>query len=330
MIGHRSSEHGVILIALLWILVVLSVIALSFSRESFVEVAAARNARDLARAYYAARAGIAATAFQLWKKRMTPPVQGVELPRASDPLDLGKWSGQAGEGFYDVEIQDESGKINVNFAPEEQLRALMAAVGIEQQQGDIIVDSILDWIDPDNLHRLNGAEDDYYQSLDPPYKAKNGRMDTVEELLLVRGVTPDFFYGHQELGQDGVPVYRYGLSRYLTVYSTSNRVNVNFAPLPVLLSIPGMPPEAAQMIFQRRQTQPFKDIQEITKDLPVTLGPTTLPYLSTGDTGTYTLTSYGRLLNSKVRRVVRAVVTLDIREPNGYRVIYWNENNPNL
>ncbi len=326
----RSAERGVILVALLWILVALSVIALTFAREGFVEVAAARNARDLTRAYYAARAGIAAAVFRLWQKRFVPPVRGIELESAPDPLDQGKVVGTAGEGAYEVEVQDESGKININMAGEEQLRALVAALEIPKPDADVIVDSILDWRDPDNLHRLSGAEDDYYQSLDPPYRAKNGRFDAVEELLLVRGVTPDYFYGHQEAGPDGAMVYRYGLARCLTVYSNRVQINVNYAPLPVLLSIPGMPPEAAQWIYERRSTKLFRDLQELTKELPATLG-TSAQYLSTSDTGIYTLTSYGRMEHSKVRRVIRTVVNLaDPREPARYRVIYWNENVPNL
>jgi len=70
----RLNERGVILIALLWILMALTVIALSFSRESFVEVAVARNSRDLADAYYVARAGMSAVIYQLIEKRRKPRV----------------------------------------------------------------------------------------------------------------------------------------------------------------------------------------------------------------------------------------------------------------
>jgi general secretion pathway protein K len=304
--------------------------ALSFSRESYVELAAARNGRNLTQAYFVARAGIAATVYELWKKRSVPPVKGIELQEAPNPIDLGRFSGQLGEGFYDVEIQDESGKISVNNAPDEQLRSLMAVIGIEKPDADVIVDSILDWRDADNLNRMSGAEDDYYQSLRPPYRAKNNAMDTIEELLLVRGVTPDYFYGRQELGPDGAPAYRFGLSRCLTAFSSTIRINVNYAPLQVLLSIPGLPPEAAQMIYERRLARPFKDVGEITKELPATLGAATMPYLSTGETGVYTLTSYAHMRDSRARRVIRAVIRLDIREPSRYKVIYWNENVPNL
>lgn len=325
---RRPAEQGVILIALLWILTALAVIAMSFSRESFVEVAAARNARDTSVGYYAARAGIAYTAYLLIQRRMFPPVRQLELPGPPDPLDLGIIRGACGDGEYEVEIQDESGKINVNFVAEDLLKALMEALGIVSPDAEIIVDSIMDWRDVDNLHRANGAEDDYYQTLNPPYKAKNGRIDTIEELLLVRGVSKEYFYGRTQRMPDGSLVHRPGLWNCFTVYSTTNRVNVNFAPLEVLLSIPGMPPQAAQQIYERRKTKPFASIDEINRALPVNLGATTLPYLSTDLTSVYSLTARGRRIGSKATRLVQADIFLDPREPSGYRVIYWNDNVP--
>ncbi len=330
MTRYTGDNRGVILIALLWILTVLTVIAMSFSRESYVEVAASRNALDLSEGYYIARAGMAYTIYQLLQKRFTPQLKQLAVEEAPDPIELGRVVGTFGDGEYDIDIQDESAKINVNFATEENLRALMQAIGIEQKDADVIVDSILDWRDVDNLPHLNGAEDSYYQSLNPPYKAKNGRIETVEEMLLIRGITRNYFYGFSEKAPDGTIVYRYGLSRYLTVYSNSNRINVNYAALPVLMSIPGMQPQAAQMIFERRHVKPFQNVEEITKELSLNLGPTVLPFLSTDQTGIYTLTAAGRRTGSKVQRVIRAVVSLDPRETNRYKFIYWNENVPNL
>jgi len=327
----KGDDRGVILIALLWILVALSVIALSFSRESFVEVAVARNARDMGDAYYVARAGIAAAAYRLIEKRYaTPPVRGVELPGPADPIELGELQGDFGGGSFKVEIQDESGKISLNVVNEDYLRALVELVGIVKPDSDVIVDSVMDWRDVDTAHRLNGAEDAYYQALPRPYKAKNGRMESVEELLLVRGVTRDYFYGHREKGADGSPVGRYGLSQYLTTYYNSNRINVNSAPLQVLQAMPGMPPLAAEHIYQRRKTKPYKTQAEITQDVAIPLPPTVAPLLSTDSTGTYTLTASAHMQGSKVQRVIRCVVSLDTREPNWYRILYWNENIPNL
>jgi len=324
----KRATEGVILIALLWILVALSAIALSFSRESFVEVAAARNAQSLENAYFLARSGIALTVYQLLEKRLAASAPQAETLGELDLLDLGIATGSIGGGVYRVDIQDESGKINVNLVQESQLRALVEASGIDRPDSDIITDSILDWRDADSITRLNGAEDDYYQTLNPPYKAKNGRLDTVEELLLVRGVTADYFYGYPQRAADGSVVYRYGLSRYLTVYSTREQININCAPLPVLLSIPGMPPQAAQAIYDRRHVKPFKSMEEVVHEIPVTIDAGPLSHLTTEQTGIYTLTAAAHAEHSKARRVIRAVISLQPGERTQYQTLYWNENIP--
>jgi general secretion pathway protein K len=325
------GERGAVLIALLWILVALSIIALSFSRESLVEVAAARNARDLTGAYYVARAGIAATAYRLWERRNRPQVTGLEqqvLP--PDPLDLGILEGNFGGGSFRVEVQDDSGKLNLNFMPEEQLRGLLEALAIPKPDADVIVDSVMDWRDPDRTHRMNGAEDEFYQALSPPYKARNGRIETVEELLLVRGVTREYYYGYRERTLDGAPGYRFGLSRYTTAYTNSNRINVNFADLAVLMALPGMDPRSAELVYQRRRAKPFRTVQEITTELAVKLEPAAMPYVGVESSGIYSITAAGRMADTKVLRTIRAVITLDPKEPSQYRVLYWNENPANL
>ena len=321
-----AAEHGVILIALLWILVALSVIALSFSREGFVEVAAARNAQALEQSYFIARAGINATIYQLIQKRFFPAVRQLQFQDTLDPVDLGIVTGRIGNGFYQVHIQDESGKLNLNTVAREQIQALAEAAGIPKNDADIIADSIIDWRDPDKEHHLNGAEDDYYEALNPPYQAKNGRIDTVEELLLIRGITPEYFYGYPERAADGSIVYKYGLSRYLTVYSTRNQINVNFAPLPVLRAIPGMSPQAAELIYQRCRVKPFKNVEEITRELAVNLETNTRTFLTTEPSGIYTLIAAAYTEKSKARRVIRAVIALDRSEGLQYRILYWNEN----
>jgi general secretion pathway protein K len=330
MNGKIRNERGIILIALLWVLTALVIIALSFSRETFVELAAARNNRDLSDAYFIARAGITDAAYQLVKKRFQPAVRQLELDETPEPIDLGKVTGTFADGEYEVDIQDESGKISLNYVSEEHLRRLLEVLEIPKPDLDIIADSILDWRDVDKLHRINGAEDDYYQSLNPPYKAKNGQFDTAEELLLVRGVTSDYFYGHSEKDADGSVVLRFGFSHYLTAYGSSNRINVNFASLQVLNSIPGMTPELAQTIFERRKTKPFANMAELNKELPSSLSATTIPFLTTDQTFVYTLTASGHRESSKVKRLIRAVIVLDPQESLRFRVMYWNENVPNL
>jgi general secretion pathway protein K len=328
-----KGSQGVILIALLWILTILAVMALSFARETFVEVAAARNQRDLADSYYIARAGLTATIYQLYQKMMTPQVTqiGAATPEP-DAIDLGSLSGTFGDGAYDVDIQDESGKINLTTVREDQLRALVDVIGIPAADADIIVDSILDWRDPGSVARKNGAKDEYYMTLQPPYEVwkDNGRLKAVEELLLVRGVTPEYYYGRREKTPDGQVVERYGLSRYLTVYAgTLQRININYAPLPVLLSIPGMPPAAAQMIYERRKTKPFTNWEEINREVVPNPGPGIIQYVSWQRTSVFTLTASAHRNDSKAHRVIRAVVRINLGGQEKYTILNWNENIPN-
>jgi len=97
---------------------------------------------------------------------------------------------------------------------------------------DDIANAIIDWIDPDDSPRPNGAETDYYSSLSPPYQAKNNYLDSLDELLLVRGVTPQLLYGGDrnrngqiDSGEDDGSGFGVGWSAYLTVYSRELNVD---------------------------------------------------------------------------------------------------------
>jgi general secretion pathway protein K len=328
-----GDSQGVILIAVLWILTILSVIALSFSRETFVEVAAARNQRDLTDSYYIARAGIAVTIYKLYEKMLLPQTSAPGLQALEpDGIDMGKVTGQFADGEYQVDVQDESGKVNLNVVREDQLRALVNAIGIPQPDADVIVDSILDWRDPGTIPRQNGAKDDYYLSLENPYQIwkENSRMKAVEELLLIRGITPEYYYGRREKTPDGRVAEFFGLSRFLTVYGgTTNRININYAPLQVLQSIPGMPPASAQSIFDRCKTKPFTSWDEINREVSPNPGPGILQYISWQRTSVWTLTASAHRSGSKANRVIRAVVRLNVGGRDKYSILNWNENIPN-
>ncbi len=99
-------------------------------------------------------------------------------------------------GFCRVMIMPESGRIDINKTPDTIIRNLLTVLGVSAEETDIIVDSLEDWRDPDSLVRLHGAEKEYYQSLPVPYKARNGDFESIEELLLVRGMTSEIFYGN--------------------------------------------------------------------------------------------------------------------------------------
>jgi len=100
---------------------------------------------------------------------------------------------------------DESSKLNLNALlqtdlDDEQLRdALLALPNMTIE----IADAILDWIDEDDQPRSYGAENEYYGTLNPPYQTKNGRLESLDELLLVRGVTAVGLFG-EDVNRNGL------------------------------------------------------------------------------------------------------------------------------
>jgi DNA uptake protein ComE-like DNA-binding protein len=145
-------------------------------------------------------------------------------------------------GGFRYGLTDESTRLNLNilifvevFYPGGGKQLLMSL----PQMTEDTAEAILDWIDVDDEVRPFGAESNYYAGMSPPYEAKNGPLDTIEELLLVRGVTPELLFGAdanhngivdlEEEMQPGAaaldPELQLGWMGYLTLYSKEHNVN---------------------------------------------------------------------------------------------------------
>jgi type II secretory pathway component PulK len=129
-------------------------------------------------------------------------------------------------GLYTVGISDEAAKLNLNTAT---LDMLMALPNMTQD----IAEAIIDWRDPDSdVTGIGGAEDDYYLSLPEPYYCKNGPFESVEELLLVKGITPDLLYGTGPASSSDVfGANGRGWIDYLTAYSAEPATGTDGQPL---------------------------------------------------------------------------------------------------
>jgi general secretion pathway protein K len=141
-------------------------------------------------------------------------------------------------GIMEGEIIDENGKIDVNslISDNGQFDQTQKAIlerflgeprfGLTEEEVNTIIDSLRDWIDEDDeISGIYGAEDSFYH--DRGYLCKNAPLDTLEEMLLIRGVTQEIFYGNRE---------RSGIAPYLTVYGT-HELNINTASIPVLMAL---------------------------------------------------------------------------------------------
>ncbi len=286
---RRRGERGVALLLVLWIFMMLGVLALDFARYMRDDAMASVNLADETRGYYLALAGMNRAIFDAERRRekngaAAPPgtaaaaLQGRgqgqgqgQGPHTLDqdeeddeplvPVD-GQWhEGDFADGRWAVRMIDESGRLSLNKSDEVVLRRVItnlvqvdptASIDRHMQEAiDTVVDSILDWRDHDNLKRPHGAESAYYLKRRVPYRAKNAFFDSPEELLLVRGVTPDLYYG-----SDGVP----GLRDIFSVYNRSPKVSVDTAPPAVFQTLLGIDAAAAaDLVAQRDAGEPIRD-----------------------------------------------------------------------
>ncbi len=164
-----------------------------------------------------------------------------------------------GPGRISYRITDEESRLSLNRTRPELLHRLLIELDVERETRDVIVDSVLDWRDANEEHRLNGAESDYYLALPAPYRSKNADFDSLDELLQVRGVTREIFYGRPEGRSPGKCA---GLADCLTV-ATTGALNVNTASDTALRTL-GFAQAEVDFLKAGR---PYRDISSVPTQL---------------------------------------------------------------
>jgi general secretion pathway protein K len=269
--GRGQDQRGVALILVLWIFVFLFAVALDFSSDVRDEASAAHRFGEDTQGYYLALAG-----FQRGLYEYAIQAQGGQPAQGNENrpgfFDLSWHEEKLGTGSLRVRLVDEGGKINLNRSDENTLRRVFTHIGVDEPRRSDLVDSILDWIDPDNLHRANGAETDYYGSLVPAYSAKNGVFDTVEELLWVKGVTAELFFGSGPAENENADAPRAGLAEIFTVDSPTDRVNLRTASAEVIHALLGIPLEKSRAFIEERKKLSDKTIADLLPLLGVAGG----------------------------------------------------------
>ncbi|HLX23300.1 MAG TPA: hypothetical protein VKR38_08155 [Usitatibacter sp.] len=211
----RSRQRGIALVLVMWAAVLLAVVLSSFILERRTETLVMRNSLSMARAEAIADAGVQRAVWEMY--------------RTDNAQDAWKRDGTMQHWSFDgvpvdVEIRDESAKIDINTASDALLRGMFQSIGMSDDETAHIVDAILDWRDADSFKRPNGAEEPEYRAAGLPYKPANAPFQAIEELQLVLGMRPD--------------IYR-RIAPMITVFSRQPGVNPGLASRDVLLSIPG-------------------------------------------------------------------------------------------
>lgn len=257
--GVARPEGGVALILVLLVLAMLLAVVGEFTLAMRLEATTTLNFRAAVTAGQLAEAAYHRAVAELLPQAIAhhQDERGLLVFRRSriEPVEVPARADLAlGAGRFSYRITDEESRIHLNRATPDVLHRLLNELGVERQTRDVIVDSILDWRDSNEEHRLNGAEsDDYYLTLPVPYRSKNANFDRVEELLQVRGVTPELFYG--AAGSSG-------LIEHLTV-TGSGAINVNTAG-PLVLRALGYAQAEADLLAAGR---PYLDLTALSTQL---------------------------------------------------------------
>ena len=339
-IDNRQSSiinsRGVALIMVLWVVTILSVIVLEFAFAMRTEVNITQHYKTEVQLYAYAEGGIQRAVAELIYKH-DPKIQQMRRAPTTEeiPPEKKEWAtdGRAyvlpyDQGTCEIRVTGEAGKVNINMVTEATLRKIIGQLGLEGEARDIVTDSILDWIDPDDFVRINGAENDYYRSLKEPYDCKNGFMDSIEELLLVRGVTPDLFYGkkgtQKNEGEEAGTQGQTGLRDIFSIYSYGEQIDINSASVPVLKVVLGIPAVVAQSIVRAREEKPFANQQDLVLRVPEMAslaGQTPVAYQSA--IPYYTIEARGKGKEGGAVQGIKVIVKIDPTERNGYKVLQW-------
>ena len=282
--GSTSRREGSALVLVLWVVALLAMLVASFAFEAQIEARLTSYYRNRLRAEYLVRSGVEVAALLLEKSRGMNPGEQKEPDDSEDRwFDAAKALADGVEvtveetidsgGTLQVVITPEPARININHvlakmsgAPgvqqefyEDLWTGVLEAGGIPEEMWDELTDALLDWFDPDETPRPDGAEGpDYYEGLTPPYKARDGHLDTIGELLLVKGFDRTILSGGTiKVGPfDGDVIHLTGIEALLTTYG-DGKINVLVASRRVLAALPtrelGMGGEIADRILEEKR-----------------------------------------------------------------------------
>jgi general secretion pathway protein K len=332
----RDAREGAALIVSIWVILLMSLLISSMAFDMQVEANVAAYQRKRVKAQYLARSGMEwATAVLTRKVTETmdqelvlEPDQDEQLVVASINLSRGVGvSGiqkELGAGRFILDILPEESRRNVNLLNEDDWKEILDQAGVENTRWPELIDCVLDWIDDNDTHRLHGAESDDPFYKDREYEVKNAPLDTVDELLMIKGFDESILYGGKSPESDKVTYT--GIAGWLTTWG-DGKLNVNTASREVMMTLPEIEEYVIDAIIEYRtgpdgipntKDDGFRDVDEVI--------------VKTGFDATYrhlitvTERKYLRVVSigevEGVRNGIWAVLQADDR---GIIPVYWRE-----
>ncbi len=268
-------ERGSALLAVLWMSAALAAIAFSVSSTVRSETDRVATDSDGLRTYYLASGSIErGIQWLMWGQDYRNP-DGTA--RYWEP-NLPRMTMHYPSGDAIVEVIPEASKLNLNTAIPNDLYRVALAISGDPDRARAIASGIVDWRSP------LGAGAAPNLSLTPSFPPRHASFEEIEELLLVRGMTPELFYGNFIADAEGRLYARGGLRDCLSVWGSTGPFDINSVS-PALMEAVGVPPETVARVVQLRSVKPIQSMAEV--------GP--LPRLSIGGNLIWTLRATARL-----------------------------------
>jgi general secretion pathway protein K len=302
------TEKGGALLTVLWLSAALAAIAVSVSTSVRSETDRVASAADGLRAWYLATGSVErGIQWMLWGDSVRNPDGS---PRWSPNLPRLNLRFPSGDAV--VELIPESAKLNINGANRDELVRVIQVVSGDPEKAQQIADAIIDWRQPTASPTVF---DQYYFSLAPTFHARHASFEEIEELLLVRGMTPELFYGNYLPDEGGRLYSSGGLRECFSVWGGGGPFDVNTAS-PALMEAVGVSRAGVDAIVARRRVRPFHDMDEVLQ-----LGFST-PRIGVGGNLIWTLRAAARLRRpdgsySEVGRTASATIKLLDRVRDG-------------
>lgn len=260
-----QADSGVALIAVLWILLLLSIMATGYASSTRLRAVAAANQIEAIKNRYHEKSALERGRFEYAKyvRNRTLMLQQEKIETLTgqpvllwypryDPYLL-----ETDHGTMAIQVRYTDNRFNINMIPADLWDRVLRLCGLEEQeQRTQLRDALLDWVDVDNLHHLEGAESEYYLEQMPEYYCKNNEFQVLDELLLVRGVTPDLYYGNED---------HPGLVDFLSVYGAVDKVDINCASPALFLLLEGLDDNELLELLTLRQKTPFQKLSELSE-----------------------------------------------------------------
>lgn len=267
-IRQHTRQRGTVIIIVLWTAVLLTVLVTAMAAKVRLSAKTVINNQDASEQWAELMGVMSQAEAEIMLEYMPEPVdqeqERTEEGEVREPRY--RFNGQPLDLYYPksddvvVRIYDHGGKINLTRIRPNRMRELIVKrLGGEQEadpdQVQELLDAWIDWTDLNDLPNPSGAEREYYESLDPPYEPRNNsELDTVEEILLIRGFAELF---------EGV-----NLDAAFTVYGNNSDINLNLATREAMQLLPGMTDEIIENIVAYREIEDIANRQDAAEIIP--------------------------------------------------------------